>query len=76
MTIGELLEKMSYSEFKGWLKYLSKPSEQEIQMAMVCTLISGFSGSKATLDDFLINKQTKKGLDNLTAEQIQELLNE
>ena len=53
---------MTKMEFDGWMVYLMNkgPTVDEIQMAVLSSLVSNGLGSKRTVDDFLITKKATK----------------
>ena len=59
-----MLNTLSTQEYAGWVSYLStsKPADaQEIQMAMLLTMVSGYMGGKNTLEDFIVSgKKARK----------------
>ena len=51
---------MPHSEFMGWLSYMrhEEPDVQEIQLAVLSTLVSsGLGNKKAKVDNFLIRQK-------------------
>ena len=66
MPVYVLKATMPHSEFMGWLSYMrhEEPDVQEIQLAVLSTLVSsGLGNKKAKVDNFLIRKKADRHAD-------------
>jgi hypothetical protein len=52
---------LTEKEFLGWVKYFNQkgPDTQEIQMAILMSLVSSGLGGKGKVDDFILSKTPK-----------------
>lgn len=71
---------MPVSEFNGWMKYYAQkpPDVQELQMAVLCTIVSNAVGGKSKVDDFILSNKdanSNSSTSAITPEQVSSIFN-
>ena len=69
MPVSVMKAVITRNEFDKWMIYLQnkQPEIQEIQLAVLSTLVANGLGSKSKVHDFLISKPEKNTADTPTA---------
>ena len=79
LPVSAMKRVLSAEEFSGWIKYLAQkpPDVQEIQMAILATIVSNALGGKAKVEKFILsgknNKSDKPGGDAISPESVKTL---
>ena len=74
MSVVAMKASMPQKEFNGWVLYLSEkgPDIEEIQLAVLSTLVSQGLGGKSKVEDFILSKvqEPKKTNEVMSASDI------
>ncbi len=62
MPVFVMKQVLPHTEYRKWLSYLQyqEPDTQEIQLAVLSTIVSNALGGKSKVKDYLINKPEER----------------
>ena len=62
LPVSAMKAVVTTSEFNGWIKYFNQkpPDIQEVQLAVISTLISSAAGGKGKVKDFILSGKNGK----------------